>query len=168
MFDRDAVDCFMELVPDEIRVLRDQVAKGETLNAGSIWDRHRGLHEHLTELKQKCEEKGHPLMIALSGRAGTRRRLLTNSRNERRTCVMCGTEEVGTVVTGFLQRLLLRKTKWKFHSLNGQISRTFADPEWYFETLWVIRNFSFPTDVILQHAFPPQMPVLFRRTQGEG
>lgn len=167
MFSSELFDFFMEVVPDEIRLLRDQTAKRETENSEPIWEHLRGAHEQIAGLKSKCQEKGHPLMIELRGKTGTRRRLLKNTRNERRACVMCGTEEVGTVTTGFLRRLLLRNTKWKFQDLNGRISRSFADPEWYFETLYVIRNFSFPTYVILQHAFPPQLPAYFLRIESE-
>jgi hypothetical protein len=98
------------------------------------------------------------LIIALAGNVGTRRRLMRNRRDERRTCVMCGSEEVGTLATGFPSRFMFRKAKWKFDRLNGYNSRTFTDPQWYLETVSVIRNFSFSSDVVLQHAFPLHMP----------
>src|SRR5271156_1917681 len=76
----------------------------------------------------------------------------------RMTCLMCGTEEEGTLATGLLPRLLFRKAVWKFEKLNGYAARTFTDPEWYLETRGIVRNFSFPTDVVLQHASPPLRP----------
>jgi hypothetical protein len=102
----------------------------------------------------KCEEAAHSLTIVLAGNVGTRRRLMRNGRNERRTCIICGTEEVGTLVTGFLPRFLFRKAVWKFEILKRDAARTFSDPEWYLETCSIVRNFSFSTDVVLQHAFP--------------
>jgi hypothetical protein len=74
---------------------------------------------------------------------------------------MCGTEEVGTLATGFLFRFLLRRAMWKFERLKGHITRTFSDREWYFETVSFIRDFSFSTDVVLHHAFPPRLPSSF-------
>jgi len=47
---------------------------------------------------------------------------------------------------------------WKFEKLNGYAARTFTDPEWYLETRGIVRNFSFSTDVVLQHASPPVRP----------
>ena len=98
------------------------------------------------------------MTIVLAGNVGARRRLMRNGRNERRTCIICGTEEVGTLVTGFLHRFLFRRAVWKFEKLNRQAARTFTDPEWYLETGNIVRNFSFSTDVVLQHAFPPRVP----------
>lgn len=162
MLTRDVVEFFIEQVPDKIRVLRDNIAKAETDDGGPMWERHREVHAHITDLKDKCGEAGHPLTIALAGKSGTRRRLMKNGRNGRRACIMCGTEDVGTLAAGFLPRLLFRKVKWEFQTLkNGHISRTFSDPEWYFETLSVIRNFSFSTDVVLHHAFPARLPPSF-------
>ena len=119
-----------------------------------MWERNRKLFEHIKELKDRCGEAGHPLIIVLAGRAGTRRWLMRNGRDERRTCIMCGTEEVGALATGFVSRFLLRRAKWKFERLNGHITRTFRDPEWYFETASIIKHFSFSTHVVLHHAFP--------------
>jgi len=167
MLHRDVVAVFMEQVPDEIRALRDSIAKAETDHTGPMWERHRELQGRIKGLKDRCEEAGHSLIIVLAGNVGTRRRLMRNGRTERRTCIMCGTEEVGTLVTGFLSRLFFRRAKWKFEKLNGYISRTFTDPEWYLETLCVIKNFSFSTDVVLQHAFPPQLPSSFLVGQGK-
>lgn len=161
MLSGEVVAFFIERVPDEIRVLRDNIAKAETDDGGPMWERHREVHAHITELKDKCGETGHPLIVALAGKSGTRRRLMKDGRNERRACIMCGTEDVGTLATGFLRRFLFRKAKWKFEKLNGHISRIFIDPEWYFETLSVIRNFSFPTNVLLHYAFPPRLPRSF-------
>jgi len=68
--------------------------------------------------------------------------------------IICGTEEVGALETGFLRRFLVRKAVWKFEKLTHQTARSFTDPEWYRETCSIVRNFSFSTDVVLQHAFP--------------
>jgi hypothetical protein len=63
-----------------------------------------------------------------------------------------------------LTHFSFRKAKWKFEKLNGHFSRIFTDLEWYFETLSVIRNFAFSTEVVLHHAFPPRLPPsLFER-----
>ncbi|HEV3114455.1 MAG TPA: hypothetical protein VGY99_28540 [Candidatus Binataceae bacterium] len=159
MVSRDVVALYMEHVPDDgIRTLRDSIAKEEAALAAPMWERHRELHGRIEELKDKCEEAAHSLTIVLAGNAGTRRRLMRNGRNERRTCILCGTEEIGTLETGFLRRFLSRKAVWKFAKLNGHTARTFTDPEWYFETCYIVRNFSFSTDVVLQHAFPPRVP----------
>jgi hypothetical protein len=167
MLDRNVVAVFMEQVPDEIEALRDSIAKAETDHIGPRWERHRELQGRIKELKDRCEKTAHSLIIVLAGNVGTRRRLMRNRRDERRTCIMCGTEEVGTLATGFLSRFLFRTAKWKFERLNGYISRTFTDPQWYLETLSVIRNFSFSTDVVLQHAFPPQLPSSLLVGQGK-
>lgn len=164
MLSRDVVDFFIEQIPEEIRIMRDVIVKSETDDAGHMWGRCRELHERVTELRNKCRENGHALIIALAAKSGTRRRLMRNGR-ERRACIMCGTEEVGTLATGFLPRFLFRKAKWKFETMNGRISRTFDDPEWYFETLLMLRNFSFSTDVVLHHAFPPQLPPAFKSSR---
>ena len=95
------------------------------------------------------------VLAAMPARGGV---LLRNGRNERRTCLICGTEEVGTLATGFLRRFLFRKAVWKFERLNRQVARTFTDPEWYLETCSIVRNFSFSTDVVLRHAFPRSVP----------
>ena len=162
MLSRDVVSIFLEKVPDEIRDLRDSIATAERDEAGAVWERQRSLQGRVKELKDRCAENSHPLSIVLAGKVGTRRRLMRNRRDERRTCVMCGTEEVGTLATGAASRILFRKAEWKFEILNGYISRTFTDPQWYLETAYILRNFSFPTDVVLQHAFPiPASPSLF-------
>jgi hypothetical protein len=167
MLDRDVIAVLIENVPDEVRSLRDSIAGMEGERVGPMLERYRELHEHIKELKDKCAAAGHSLTMVLAGKAGTRRRLMRNRRDERRACVMCGSEEVGTLATGFLARFLLRRARWKFETLNGHISRTFTDPEWYFETLSIVRHFSFPTDVILHHAFPPRLPASFLTGQGE-
>jgi hypothetical protein len=166
MVSSDIVALFMEKVPDEIRMLRDSIAKTEADHAGIAWEHQRELQTHVAELKNKCEASAHSLAIALAGKVGTRRRFLRNSRDERRVCIMCGTEEVGKFASGAIFRFLFRRGKWKFGTLNGYISRTFTDPEWYFETVSVIRNLSFPTEVVLQHAFPPRMPASFLNHSG--
>jgi hypothetical protein len=84
------------------------------------------------------------LTIVLAGNVGMRRRLLRNIRNERRTCIICGTEEVGTLTTGFLRRFLFRNAVWRFEKLKRDAARAFSDPEWYLETCSIVRNFSFP------------------------
>jgi hypothetical protein len=155
MVSRDVATLFMEHMPDdEIRSLRDSIAKAEAEITAPMWERHRDLHGRIGELKDKCAGAAHSLTLVLAGNAGTRRRLLRNGRNERKTCLICGTEEVGTLATGFLRRFLFRKAVWKFEKLNRQAARTFTDPEWYLETCNIVRNFSFSTDVVLQHAFP--------------
>jgi hypothetical protein len=155
MVSRDVATLFMEHMPDDdIRSLRDSIAKAEAELTAPMWERHRDLHGRIEELKDKCAGAAHSLTIVLAGNVGKRRRLLRNGRNERRTCLICGTEEVGTLATGFLRRFLSRKALWKFEKLNRQAARTFTDPEWYLETGNIVRNFSFSTDVVLQHAFP--------------
>ena len=161
MISEDVVALFLEKVPDEIRSLRDTIARAETDHTGNMWERHREFHSRITELKNRCEEAAHPMIIALEGKAGTRRRLMRNGLNERRTCIMCGAEEIGILATGFLSRFLFRRAKWTFERLNGYISRIFTDPEWYFETVFLIRHFSLPTDVVLQHAFPSRLTSSF-------
>jgi hypothetical protein len=159
MVSTEVVTLFMEHMPDdEIRTLRDGIAKAEAELAAPMWERHRELHGRIKELKAKCEEAKHALTIVLAGNAGTRRRLMRNGRNERRTCIICGTEEVGTLATGFLRRFWSRKAVWKFEQMNRHTARTFTDPEWYLETCNIVRNFSFSTDVVLQHAFPSRVP----------
>src|SRR5260370_20926023 len=159
MVSRDVVALFMEHMPDdEIRRLRDSIAKAYAEFAAPMWERHRELHGRIKELKDKCEEGAHALTIVLAGNVGTRRRLMRNGGSERRTCIICGTEEVGTLATGFLRRFLFRKAVWRFEKLNRRATRTFADPEWYLETCNIVTNFSFSTDVVLQHAFPHRVP----------
>jgi hypothetical protein len=155
MVSRDVATLFMEHMPDDdIRSLRDSIAKAEAELTAPMWERHRDLHERIEELKDKCAGAAHSLTIVLAGNVGKRRRLLRNGRNERRTCLICGTEEVGTLATSVLHRFLFRKAVWKFEKLNRHAARTFIDPEWYLETCSIVRNFSFSTDVLLQHAFP--------------
>ena len=159
MASEEIVTLYLEHLPDdEIRSLRDSIAKAEAEFTGPVWDHRRGQHERVKELQDKCGKASHALTIVLAGRVGTRRRLMRNGWNEYRTCVMCGTEEEGTLATGFLYRFLLRKAVWKFEQLNGYAARTFTDPEWYLETRGIVRNFSFSTDVVLQHASPQVRP----------
>ena len=97
---RDVVTLFMEHMPDdEIRSLRDSIAKAEAEFTGPIWDHRREQHERINQLKDKCGKASHALTIVLAGNVGTRRRLMRNGWNERRTCLMCGTEEEGTLAT---------------------------------------------------------------------
>ena len=115
MVSRDVATLFMVHMPDdEVRSLRDSIAKAEAELTAPVWERHRELHGRIEELKRKCEEAAHSLTIVLAGNVGARRRLMRKGRNERRTCIICGTEEVGRLVTGFLPRFLLRKAVWKF------------------------------------------------------
>jgi len=161
MINRDVAALVMEHVPDEIRTLRDSIATAETEYAGRYWENYREHSGRIKELKDRCEQAGHSLIIALEGKAGTRRRLFKNARHERRACIMCGTEEVGVVEAGLLSRFLLRRARWKFHRLNDHITRVFDNIDWYFETLSIIRHFSFSTEVVIHHAFPPQLPSSF-------
>jgi hypothetical protein len=154
MVSRDVAPLFAIQMPDdEVRCLRDSIAKAEAELTTPMWERYRALHGRIEELKGKCEKAGHSLTIVLVGNVGTRRRLMRNNRNERRTCIICGTEEAGVLATGFLRRFLFRKAVWKFEILKRDAARTFRDPEWYLETCSIIRNFSFSTDVVFQHAF---------------
>src|SRR6266851_1795336 len=135
MVSRDVTALFMAHMPDdELRSLRDSIAKAEAELTAPMWERHRELHGRIEELKGKCEEAAHSLTIVLAGNVGTRRRLMRNGRNERRTCLICGSEEVGTLATGLLRRFLVRKAVWKFEKLKRDAARTFIDPEWYLET----------------------------------
>jgi hypothetical protein len=158
VLDGDILAFVMEHLPDEIRTLRDTLAKAEAERPGQVWERHRDVYDHIKKLKDRCEETGHSLVISLTGKPGTRRRWMRNGRDERRACIMCGTEEIGKMATGFIYRFLFRKAAWRFEKLNGHITRTFTDPEWYLETVSIFRQFSFPTDVVLYHAFPPRIP----------
>src|SRR5216683_7350966 len=57
MVSRDVAALFMEHMPDdEIRSLRDSIAKAEAELTASMWERHRELHGRIEELKGKCEE----------------------------------------------------------------------------------------------------------------
>lgn len=130
MNSRKLVALFMEHLPDdEIRTLRDSIANAEAQFTGPIWDHRREQHERIKELQDKCGKASHALTIVLAGSVGTRRRMMRNGWNECRTCLMCGTEEIGTLATGLLSRLLFRKALWRFEKLNGYASRTFSDPE---------------------------------------
>jgi hypothetical protein len=158
MLNTDVVELFIEHVEnDEIRCLRDSLAKMEEELDGPGWEEHRQQHRRIRELRDKCEQAGHPLTIALAGDVGARRRLMRDGRNERRTCVLCGAEEAGTTATPFLVRLLSRRAVWRFEKLNGYVSRVFTDPEWYLETCSIIKNFSFTTRVLLEHVRPPRI-----------
>src|SRR5271155_5632579 len=98
MASRDVAALFMDHMPDdEMRSLRDSIAKAEAELGASMWERRRELHGRIEELKAKCEEAGHSLTIVLAGNAGTRRRLVSNGWNERSTCIICGTEEMGAL-----------------------------------------------------------------------
>jgi hypothetical protein len=89
MVSRDVAALFMEHMPDDkISSLRDSIAKAEAELTAPLWERHRDLHGRIEELKDKCEEAAHSLTIVLAGNVGTRRRLLRNVRNERRTCII--------------------------------------------------------------------------------
>jgi hypothetical protein len=156
----DTVAFFLEHLPDdEIRSLRDRIAEAETGITGPMWEHRQKQSKLINQLKERCAQGSHALIIVLAGKLGTRRRLMRNGWNERRTCLMCGTEEEGTLATGFLARFLWRKAVWKFTKLNRYAARTFTDPEWYFETCGIVRNFSFSTEVVVQHAFPPRLTV---------
>jgi hypothetical protein len=88
MVSRDVATLFMEHMPDdEVRSLRDSIAKAEAELTAPMWERHRELHGRIEELKDKCEEAAHSFTIVLAGNVGTRRRLMRNGRNERRTCM---------------------------------------------------------------------------------
>ncbi len=168
MIGTETVEFFLEHIPDdEIRSLRDRIAKAEAEFTVPMWEHRQAQGKQIKELREKCAQGSHALTIVLAGNVGTRRRLMRNGWNERRTCLMCGTEEEGTLTTGFLARFLLRKGVWKFAKLNRHAARTFTDPEWYLETCGIIRNFSFSTEVLVQHAFPPRLsvPATWRRPQ---
>src|SRR5260370_38353217 len=91
MVSRDVAALFMEHMPDdEIRSLRDGVAKVEAELAAPVWERYRELHGRIEELKGKCEEAAHSLTIVLAGNVGPRRRLMRNGRSERRPCILSG------------------------------------------------------------------------------
>src|SRR5262249_1187901 len=143
---------------DDLRVLRDSIAKTQGELDSRDWERFREVSGHIKELKDRCAEAGHSLIISLAGKPGTRRRLMRNRRDEKRTCLMCGSEEIGKLANGLFSRLLFRRADWKFEKLNGHVTRFFDNAEWYFETVSVIRQFSFGTDVVLHHAFPPRLP----------
>jgi hypothetical protein len=111
----------MEHLPnDEVRKIRDSIAQAEAELTAALWERHRDLHGRIEELKAKCEQAGHSLMIVLAGKVGPRRRLLRRGWSERRTCILCGTEEIGKLATGFVKRFLVRQAVWKFEKLTGQ------------------------------------------------
>ena len=117
----------MEHLPDdEIRSLRDCMAKAEAEFTGPIWDHRRERHKRIKELMVRCGKASHALTIVLAGRAGTRRRLGRNGWPECRTCLVCGSEEEGNLATGFFHRSLFRKAVWKFENLNWA-ARTFTD-----------------------------------------
>ncbi len=158
MFNGDAAVLVTEHLPDDLRALRDTIARTEAERPGHVWERHRDAFDLIKRFRSRCETTGHCLVIALNGRPGSLCKLMRNRRDERRTCIMCGTEEVGKPVTGLVRRILFGRVKWKFETLNGRTTRRFADPEWYFETVAIFRQFSFPTDVVLHHAFPPRIP----------
>jgi hypothetical protein len=52
MVSRDVAALFMEHMPDdEIRRLRDSIAKAEAEITAPMWERHRELHGRIEELK---------------------------------------------------------------------------------------------------------------------
>src|SRR5580658_1733901 len=131
MVSRDIAALFMEhMRDDELRSLRDSIAQAEAALTTSVWERHRDLHGRIEELKAKCEGAAHSLTIVLTGKVGSRWRFMRNGWNERRTCILCGTEEIGELATGFLRRFLVRKAVWKFEKLTRRAARSFNDPEW--------------------------------------
>jgi hypothetical protein len=66
MVSRDVATLFMEHMPDdEVRSLRDSIAKAEAELTAPGWERHRELHGRIEELKGKCEEAAHSLTIVL-------------------------------------------------------------------------------------------------------
>src|SRR5712692_8408123 len=135
MVSRDVAALFMEHMPDdEIRILRDSIAKAEAELTAPMWERHRELHGRIEELKGKCEEAAFFLTFVLADKVGTGRRLMRNGRSECRISILCGSEEVGQLASFLLRRFLVRKAVWKFEKLNRQAARTFTDPEWYLET----------------------------------
>src|SRR5216684_3956339 len=73
MVSRDVATLFMVHMPDEeVRSLRDSIAKAEAELTAPVWERHRELHGRIEELKRKCEEVAHSLTIVLAGNVGTR------------------------------------------------------------------------------------------------
>jgi hypothetical protein len=75
MVSRDVATLFMVHMPDdEVRSLRDSIAKAEAELTAPVWERHRELHGRIQELKGKCEEAAHSLTIVLAGNVGTRSR----------------------------------------------------------------------------------------------
>jgi cell division septum initiation protein DivIVA len=62
MVSRDVATLFMVHMPDdEVRSLRDSIAKAEAELTAPVWERHRELHGRIEELKRKCEEAAHSL-----------------------------------------------------------------------------------------------------------
>jgi len=56
MVSRDVAALFMVHMPDdEVRSLRDSIAKAEAELTAPMWERHRELHGRIQELKGKCE-----------------------------------------------------------------------------------------------------------------
>src|SRR5260370_558524 len=75
MVSRDVAALFMEHMPDdEIRSLRDSIAKAEAELTAPMWERHRELHGRIEKLKGKCAEAAYSLTIVLARKVGTRRR----------------------------------------------------------------------------------------------
>ena len=57
MVSRDVATLFMVHMPDdEVRSLRDSIAKAEAELTAPVWERHRELHGRIEELKGKCKE----------------------------------------------------------------------------------------------------------------
>src|SRR5262249_36525223 len=65
----------------------------ETEYAGRYWENYREHSGRIKELKDRCEQAGHSLIIALEGKAGTRRRLFKNARDARRAAKYKNEEE---------------------------------------------------------------------------
>jgi hypothetical protein len=64
---RDVVALFLEHMPDdEIRSMRDSIAKAEAELAAPMWERHRELHGRIEELRNKCEAAAHSLTIVFA------------------------------------------------------------------------------------------------------
>lgn len=145
-------------LPGEIVFLRDSIAEAEARHPGHVWERRRDVYEDVKRLKDRCEQSGHPVLIALAGSAAGWRRSARIGRAERRVCIMCGTEEIGQPASGFLRRVLLGRGRWNFEKLNGAVTRKFTNPEAYLQALSFIRQYSLPTEVVLHHALPPRIP----------
>jgi hypothetical protein len=79
----------MEHMPDdEIRSLRDSIAKAEAEITAPMWERHRELNGRIGELKDKCAGAAHSVTVVLAGDVGKRRRLLS--------CMLSSSSSSGT------------------------------------------------------------------------
>jgi hypothetical protein len=162
MVNSDIVALVGSQIPSKIVFLRDKIAQVEAQHPGHLWERRRDVYDDVKRLKHACEESRHPLLIALAGQSSTWRISLRIGRSERRSCIMCGTEEIGKLGTGLIRRFGLGRSRWNFEKLNGRITRIFTDPEAYLHALSFIRQYSLPTEVVLQHALPPRLPPSLR------